>query len=107
MLLDFLQPVYSIDEGLVSSDIVSQEDTVSSSVEDPGDTLEGLLACSVPYLKLDNLIRDGPSEGPKLNTNSDLMLSLELIVLYSAHQATLAHSSVTNYNQLEQVILCG
>ena len=56
MLLDFLKPVNSVDEGLISGDIVSQEDTMSSSVEDPGDTLEGLLTSSVPYLKLNNFI---------------------------------------------------
>ena len=62
VLLDFLEPVDSVDEGLVSGDIVGEEDAVSTSVEDPGDTLEGLLTGGVPYLKLDNFILDGACE---------------------------------------------
>ena len=78
---------------------------MSSSVENPGDTLERFLAGSVPDLKFDNFILDRASEGAEFDTDSDLMLSLELVVLDSAHQTTLTDTSITNYNQLEKVIL--
>ena len=107
VLLDFLEPVDSVDEGLVSGDIVGEEDAVSTSVEDPGDTLEGLLTGGVPYLKLDNFILDGACERAELHSDGDLMLSLEFVILDSAHEATLTDTSVTNYNQLKQMILSG
>ena len=101
VLLDFLEPVDSVHKSLISGNIVSQEYAVSSSVEDSSDTLERLLACSVPDLKLNNFVLDGTSERTELDSNGDLMFSLELVVLHSAHQATFANTCVTNYNQFE------
>ena len=62
---------------------------------------------SVPNLQLDNLIVDSESVGAELNTNGNLMLLLELVVHDSLHEAGLAHSSVSNDNQLEEVVLGG
>ena len=107
MLLDLFEPVNGVHEGLVSGDIVGEEDAVSSSVENARNTLEGLLASGIPNLKLDDFILDRASERTELHSDGDLMFSLELVVLHSAHQATLTDSSVSNYNQLEKVILGG
>jgi hypothetical protein len=107
VLLDLFEPVNGVHEGLVSGDIVGEEDAVSSSVENPGHTLEGLLAGGIPYLKLDDFILDRPSERTEFHSDGNLMFSLELIVLHSAHQATLTDTSVSDYNQLEKVILSG
>ena len=65
------------------------------------------LTYSVPDLQLDNLIVDSESVGTELNTNGNLMLLLELVVHDSLHEAGLAHSSVSNDNQLEEVVLGG
>ena len=62
---------------------------------------------SVPDLQLDNLIVDSESVGAELNSNGNLMLLLELVVHDSLHEAGLAHSSVPNNNQLEEVVLGG
>ena len=105
MLLYFLKPVNSVDKGLVSSDIISQENTVSSSVENTSYTLERLLASGVPDLKLNNFILDRASERTKLYSDGDLMFSLELIVLDSAHQTTLTDTSISNDDQFKEVVL--
>ena len=65
------------------------------------------LTYSVPDLQLDNLIVDSESVGTELNTNGNLMLLLELVVHDSLHEARLAYSSVSDDNQLEQVVLGG
>ena len=101
MFLYFLKPVNSVNKSLVSSDIISQENTVRSSVENTSHTLERLLASSVPDLKLNNFILDRASKRTKLYSDGDLMLSLELVVLDSAHQTTLTDTSISNDNQFK------
>ena len=44
MRLDFFKPFAQTSEGLVASDIISQKDLVSTSIEDAGDRLERLLS---------------------------------------------------------------
>ena len=105
MFLYFLKPVNSVNKGLVSSDIISQENTVRSSIENTSDTFERLLASSVPDLKLDNFILDRASKRTKLYSDGDLMLSLELVVLDSAHQTTLTDTSISNDDQFKEVVL--
>ena len=101
MFLYFLKPVNSVNKSLVSSDIISQENTVRSSIENTSHTLERLLSSSVPDLKLNNFILDRASKRTKLYSDGDLMLSLELVVLDSAHQTTLADTSISNDNQFK------
>ena len=110
MFLYFLKPVNSVNKSLVSSDIISQENTVRSSVENTSHTLERLLitfwlgkilASGVPDLKLNNFILDRASKRTKLYSDGDLMLSLELVVLDSAHQTTLTYTSISNDNQFK------
>ena len=60
---------------------------------------------SIPYLKFNNLAVYFETKGPELHSNGHLMLSFELIVHNSLHEATLAHTCVSNDNQLEQMIL--
>lgn len=96
MLLDFLQPTSEVVKSLVSCDIISQEDTVSSFIEDSCHRLKGFLTSRVPNLKLNHLFVNLHSICSKFNTNRDLMLLLELIVNDSLHETTLSHSSVSN-----------
>ena len=107
MLLDLLQPVEQVHEGLLPGHIVGQEYAVSASVEDARHRFEGFLTCCVPDLQLDHLALDTESKGTEFNSDCHLMLHLEFVVHNTFHEARLAHSSVSNDNQLEKVILGG
>ena len=56
VLFDFLEPVGEVGESLFTRDIVGEEDTVGTAVEDTRDRLKGLLAGGVPDLQLENLV---------------------------------------------------
>ena len=58
VLLYLFEPFYEVGKSLITRAIVSQEYTVSSSVEDPGHRPEALLTCGVPYLQFDDGIVD-------------------------------------------------
>jgi hypothetical protein len=60
---------------------------------------------SVPYLQFDHLPIYFKSERAKLDANGNLMLSLEFIVHYSLHEATLAYTCISDYNQFKKVVL--
>ena len=59
----------------------------------------------VPDLKFDYLVVDLKAEGPKLNTNRDLMFLLELIIHDPLHEARFADSSVPNDDEFEKMVL--
>ena len=63
------------------------------------------MASCVPYLELDNLPVDLKTEGSELHSDGNLVLSLELVIHYSLHQARLSDTSVTDDDELEEVIL--
>ena len=106
VLLNFFEPFHKIHEGVLACHIIGEENAMRTTVEDTGDRLEGLLAGCVPDLQLDNL---APvyfqTERPEFDTDSDLMLNLELVVHDSLHEATLADTGISNNDQLEQVVL--
>ncbi len=106
VLLDFFEPFHKVHEGVLARHIIGQEHAMRTTVEDTGDRLEGLLAGCVPDLQLDYLapVYFQP-ERPEFDTDSDLMLDLELVVHDSLHEATLADTGISNNDQLEQVVL--
>ena len=106
VLLNLFEPFHKVHEGVLPRHIIGEEDAMCTTVEDAGDRLEGLLSCCVPDLQLDNLapVYFQP-KGPEFDSNSNLMLNLELIVHYSLHKATLANTGISDNDQLEQVIL--
>ena len=61
-------------------------------VEDLGDRLEGLLACGVPDLQLEDLRLELDDQRAEFNAYSDFMVHVELVSGYSMHQATLAYA---------------
>ena len=65
---------------------------MSASVENLRDALEALLACSVPYLHLEDLVLEPHDHGTELDADSDLVLLGELISSGSLHQTRLPHS---------------
>ena len=89
MLFYFLEPFEDVNEGFLTSDVVSEENTMCTSIEDAGDRTEGLLAGGVPNLKLDYLIFNARDESSEFYTNGHLVLNFELIVHDSCKQTTL------------------
>ena len=80
VLLDLLQPVLHVVEGLLPGNVVAQEDAVGASVEDPGDRAERLLARSVPDLQLHDLAVQPDHEGAEFDADSNLVFELELVI---------------------------
>jgi hypothetical protein len=59
----------------------------------------------VPNLKLDDLIVDSEAEAAELDANRHLMLTLELIIHNSLHEARLADTGISNNNKFKQMVL--
>ena len=105
MLFNLIVPGLNIDEGFVPCHIISQENTVGSSIKDSSDWFVGLLACCVPDLHFDNFVFHFDTERAELNTNGDLVFCLKLIVHDSLHKTRLANPSVANDDEFEHVIV--
>lgn len=105
MLFDLLQPDAEVVESLITCDIICQEHTVSTSVENPSHRLERFLTGRVPNLEFDDFIVNPDTVRSELNSNSDLMLLLKLVVHDSLHETTLTNPSVPNNDQLEKMVL--
>ena len=56
MLIDLLEPVLNVIEGLLICAVIDQNNTHSSLVVSLGDRPESFLSCSVPYLQLDAFV---------------------------------------------------
>jgi len=54
VLLDFIEPVAEVREGLLARNVKRQEHDVCASVKDAGDRTERLLASGIPDLQLYN-----------------------------------------------------
>ena len=78
-----------------------------TAVKDTRHRLKGLLPRCVPDLQLYYFFIYFEPEGAEFDTDSHLVLYFEFIVHHSLHETTLAHSSVSNNDQLEQVVLSG
>ncbi len=103
MLLDFLQPVLHIGEGLLPGNVVAQEHAVGASVEDPSDRAERLLAGRVPDLQLHDLAVQLDYEGPELDADRHLVLQLELVVHHAGQQARLTNAYPIMLSQVDFV----
>jgi len=101
MLFDLLQPAPQVLKGLVPCDIVREEDAVGTTIENSSHRLERLLSSGIPDLELDDFVVNLEAIGAEFDTDSDLMLLLELIVHDAFHEAGFTHACVTNDNQLE------
>ena len=107
MLADFVEPVGQVRKRLLSRDIVGEEDAMRTAVKDTRHRLEGLLPRGVPDLQLYYFFIYFEPERAEFDTDSNLVLHFEFIVHHSLHETTLAHSCVSNNDQLEQVVLSG
>ena len=72
---------------LRARDIIDEESPGRPTIVGPRDALEGLLACSVPYLQLYVLIVNLNCAGPELNSNSQVVLLAEPFVRKLEEQA--------------------
>lgn len=75
-----------------------------ASIEDFGDTLEGLLTGRVPNLELEGRLLQLDYERAELDANRDLVVFQELIRGDPLHEAALAHGAVADDDQLEQEV---
>jgi hypothetical protein len=78
---------------------------VRATVENSRDRLKGFLAGSIPNLDFDNLLVNTQIVGTELHSDCHLMLGLELIVHNTLHKTRFADTSISNNNQLKQVVM--
>lgn len=67
--MDTSEPVFDVLEGLLVSDVVGKDDSMSTFVVGGGDGLEALLASGVPDLHFDGLALH--VEGPDLEVDAN------------------------------------
>ena len=80
MLFGLFEPVYYIQEGVISGHIIGQKHAMGASVKDSGDGSEGLLARSVPDLQFHYLAVNLDHEGSELNPDCNIVFLFEIIV---------------------------
>jgi hypothetical protein len=107
MLPDLVKPIRQVGKCLLSCHVIGKENTMSPTVEDARHRLKRLLPCCVPNLKFDNFFIYFEAEGTKFYTDSNLVFNFEFVIHDSLHEATLAYPSVSDDNQLKQVVLSG
>ena len=98
MLFNLLQPTSQVVESLISCDIICQEYTVSSLVEDSSDRLEGLLTCLFTYRKqeMGSILRLVP---PK----ADPCFAREVLSLSLIKETEEDFSSIIRYDRAEKL----
>jgi hypothetical protein len=92
MLLCFFQPINDVKKCIVSCNVIGQEYTMCSPIENPCNRSERFLPCSVPNLQFHNLVLNFNNEWSKFHSNSDIMFFFEVIVHYSRQKTTLSDS---------------
>jgi len=100
-----LQPCSQVVKGLAPSDIVHEQCAGSVAVIAPCDGAELLLASSIPNLKLHLLTANGDCAAAKFHTNGQVVDRLEPLVCELKKQATLTHSSITDDDVLEKILV--
>ena len=81
MLIDFAHPLRDLGEGVSISDIVSDNNSMSSLVVTAGDGLESLLAGGIPNLELDGLAVDVDCSNFEVDSDGRHEVVIEYIVL--------------------------
>lgn len=104
MLLDLVHPVLNGRETLSVSDVIGHNDTVSTLVIAAGDSLEALLACSVPNLQLDSLSVDLDGTDLEVYSDGGHEVVCEYIVCKSEQKRGLADTGVSDEEHLEEVV---
>lgn len=104
MLLYLLQPRTDIQEGFFVAEIENYDNSIGSLVISVGDCPIALLPGRVPNLQLNCTLVDLKSAETEIHTDRRNVVLRETIVSETHQQARLAHTSVTNKHQLEQVI---
>lgn len=104
MLLDLLQPRADVQEGFFVAQIENYDNPVGSLVIGVRDCTIALLPGRVPNLQLNCAFIDLESAEAEIHTDRCDVVLRETIVSETHQQARLAHTSVTNEYQLEQVI---
>jgi hypothetical protein len=80
VLLDFAHPIFNSSEGLSVSDVVGNDDTVSSFIVTRSNGLESVLSCCVPDLEFNSLSVDIDGSDFEVDSDSWHELFLEDIV---------------------------
>ena len=92
MLLNLLKPVLHIVESFFSRNIITEEYTLSATVEDSRYRPERFLSRGVPNLKLDNFLVETNHKWAEFYADGNLVLKFKLIVHDSGQQARLANT---------------
>jgi hypothetical protein len=92
MLIDLLEPVLNVIEGLLICAVIDQNNTHSSLVVSLGDGPESFLSCSVPYLQLNALIVNVNLFDLKVNPDGGHMTDWEAVVCESEQDASLTNT---------------
>lgn len=80
VLLYFLKPASQMREGVTARYVIDEKSASCTAIVGACDTLEGLLASSVPDLKLNILLSDLDSARAELDTNCQIVLLSESLV---------------------------
>jgi hypothetical protein len=104
MLLYFFQPRVDIQEGFFVAQIENNDNSIGSLVISVRDCTIALLPGGVPNLQLNCAFIDLKSAETEVHTDCCNVVLRETIVSESYQQARLAHTSVTDEDQLEKVI---
>jgi len=100
VLINLTQPILDIIEGQLFSTIIHEENSHCTFIVGLSDGSKPLLACSVPYLKLDSLIGQFNSFDPKIYSNRGHMTRWKLIVWKPKEDARFADTWISDHDEL-------
>ena len=81
VLINFTHPLRDFGERITISDIISDDDTMSTLIITTSDGLEPLLTCSIPNLQLDGLSINVNSSNFEVDTNGWHEIIIENVIL--------------------------
>jgi len=105
ILAAILQPCSKVVKGLTASDIVHEQCTSGVAIVAACDGAELLLTSSIPNLKLNLLSAYSDCPAAKLDTNCQVVHRLETLVCELQKEATLTHSSISNDDVFEEILV--
>ena len=116
MCFYFTKPSFYTRVRIFTCDIITEENNISTSIENTSDWTERLLARCVPNLELGDSLIQLDDKRTKLYSNGNLVLKFKIFIHHSWEEATLTNAydpvnksywltSVTDYNEFKQVIL--
>ena len=90
IILNLIKPTVQVHEAVHARQVVSEKNSVGTTVENLRDRLEALLPSCVPDLQLEGEVLHTNEKGAELYTNRHFVVLRELIVAHAVHEARLA-----------------